>query len=99
MLLARKYVNPSWERALYDSLPVVRQLAIRRADLGAKGIRIYQRMLKGTQPRGEDCRREATYGQLLQPPEPRSYVSATIEQGIRRGMTCGRLLDRRGRLV
>lgn len=46
MLLGRKYVNPIWELALYDSLPVVRQLAIRRADLGANGIRVYQRMLR-----------------------------------------------------
>lgn len=47
--MKQKYVNPIWERGLYDPLPNVRYMAIKRADdkyFGPRGIKIYQRMLR-----------------------------------------------------
>lgn len=46
--LKLKYVCPIWERALYDPMPRVRELAIKQIglDLGTKGIPILRRMLR-----------------------------------------------------
>jgi hypothetical protein len=45
----QKYVNPIWERGLYDPLPNIRYMAIKRANdeyFGPRGIKVFQRMLR-----------------------------------------------------
>lgn len=44
--LKAKYVSPIWERALYDPLHTIPELAIKRANIGKKGIKVYHRMIR-----------------------------------------------------